>query len=116
MKTLLISVITEDLFMTVLPVGAAYVCAAARNAGHDVKMLSLRPAGKDFLEIMEKEIGHFNPDVIGISMRNVDDQSMKDTLFLLKPVKKVVQACRQLSEAPIVMGGAGYSIFPVSAL
>ena len=116
MKTLLISVITEDLFMTVLPVGAAYVCAAARNAGHDVKMLSLRSAAKDFLEILEKEISHFNPDVIGISMRNVDDQSMKDTVFLLEPVKKVVQACRQLSEAPIVMGGAGYSIFPVSAL
>ena len=42
MKVLLLSVITENLFMTVLPLGAAYVAAAARDAGHDVKMLSLR--------------------------------------------------------------------------
>ena len=55
MKTLLISVITEDLFMTVLPVGAAYVCAAARNAGHDVKMLSLRSVGKTFLKFWRRK-------------------------------------------------------------
>ena len=116
MKVLLVSVITEDLFMTVLPLGPAYVGAAASNAGHDVKMLSLRSAESDFLETVKKEVDRFDPDVIGVSMRNVDDQTMKDTVFLLDPVREVVQTCHLLTDATIVVGGAGYSIFPVSAL
>lgn len=116
MKVLLISVITENLFMTVLPLGPAYVATSASNAGHDVKMVSVRSAAENFLEILKTEVEDFKPDAIGISMRNVDDQSMKDTVFLLEPVKKVVQTCRHLSNAPIVLGGAGYSIFPESAL
>jgi radical SAM superfamily enzyme YgiQ (UPF0313 family) len=112
----LISVITENLFMTVLPLGSAYVAAAARDAGHDVKMLSLRSGGDDYLEILEQEVNRFQPQVIGVSMRNVDDQTMKDTVFLLEPVKEVVKTCRDLSDATIVLGGSGYSIFPTSSL
>ena len=116
MKVLLLSVITENLFMKVLPLGAAYVAAAARDAGHDVKMLSLRSEGDDYLEILKNEVNRFRPQVIGVSMRNVDDQTMKDTVFFLKPVKEVVKTCRGLSDATIVLGGAGYSIFPASSL
>jgi radical SAM superfamily enzyme YgiQ (UPF0313 family) len=116
MRVLLISVITENLYMTVLPLGAAYIAAAARDAGHDVKMLSLRSRNDDYLEILKTEVNRFRPRVIGVSMRNVDDQSMKNTVFLLEPVKEVVKTCRALSDATIVLGGAGYSIFPTSSL
>jgi radical SAM superfamily enzyme YgiQ (UPF0313 family) len=116
MRVLLISVITENLYMTVLPLGPAYVAAAAANAGHDVKMLNLSSGSDNFQEILEKEIREFDPRVIGISLRNVDDQTMKNTVFLLQPVKETVDICRVLSPAPIVLGGAGYSIFPISAL
>jgi radical SAM superfamily enzyme YgiQ (UPF0313 family) len=36
--------------------------------------------------------------------------------FLLEPVKHVVAACRQNSGAKIVLGGAGYSMFPKNVL
>ena len=49
-------------------------------------------------------------------MRNIDDQNMADPRFLLPPVREVVATCRSLCDAPIVLGGAGYSIFPESAL
>lgn len=116
MKVLLISVITESLFMTVLPLGTAYVAAAARDAGHKVKMLGLKSESDDYLEILKGEVNRFQPEVIGVSMRNVDDQTMKNTVFLLEPVKKVVKTCRGISDATIVIGGAGYSIFPGSSL
>jgi len=116
MKVLLISVITENLFMTVLPLGPAYVAAAVRDAGHDIKMLNLRSGEDDYLKILEKEVNRFKPQVIGVSMRNVDDQTMKNTVFLLEPVKEVVKTCRDFSGATIVLGGAGYSIFPTSSL
>jgi radical SAM superfamily enzyme YgiQ (UPF0313 family) len=58
----------------------------------------------------------FRPDVIGISVRNIDDQNMASPRFLLPSVRDVVATCRCLSSASIVLGGAGYSIFPESAL
>ena len=61
-------------------------------------------------------IGNLCPDVIGISVRNIDDQVMESPQFLLSPVREVVATCQRLSGAPIVLGGAGCSIFPESAL
>ena len=49
-------------------------------------------------------------------MRNIDDQSMDQGRFLLDQAKEVVRLCRESSASPIVIGGAGYSIFPESAL
>ncbi len=54
--------------------------------------------------------------VLLISVRNIDDQCVEDTQFLLAPVKKIVACCRETSGSPVVLGGAGYSIFPQSAL
>ena len=65
---------------------------------------------------LREAIHEFNPDVIGISVRNIDDQSMENTQFLLDDVREAVAVCRSLSKAPIVLGGAGYSIFPESSL
>jgi radical SAM superfamily enzyme YgiQ (UPF0313 family) len=41
---------------------------------------------------------------------------MENPRFLLDQVKKVVTDCRNFSDVPIILGGAGYSIFPESAL
>jgi radical SAM superfamily enzyme YgiQ (UPF0313 family) len=49
-------------------------------------------------------------------VRNIDDQNMADPKFLLPPVREVVKTCRSLCDAPIIVGGAGYSIFPESAM
>jgi radical SAM superfamily enzyme YgiQ (UPF0313 family) len=49
---------------------------------------------------------------IGISVRNIDDQNMENPRFLLNTLKEVVTNCRKYSDATIVLGGAGYSIFP----
>ena len=42
MKALLVSVETERLNMTVLPLGLGLVTAVARRAGHDVELLNVR--------------------------------------------------------------------------
>jgi radical SAM superfamily enzyme YgiQ (UPF0313 family) len=41
---------------------------------------------------------------------------MDQPIFLLDKVKKIINHCRTLSNVPIILGGAGYSIFPESAL
>jgi radical SAM superfamily enzyme YgiQ (UPF0313 family) len=115
MRVLLISANTERMNILPLPLGLAFVAAASRRAGHDVRLLNLMFEG-DTESALKDSIAEFRPEVIGISVRNIDDQNMDAPKFLLLPVRQVVAACRQLSDAPTVVGGAGYSIFPESAL
>jgi radical SAM superfamily enzyme YgiQ (UPF0313 family) len=115
MRVLLISANTEKINMPTLPLGLACVAAAAQKAGHEVTIVDLMTE-KDARSVLRGAIEGFRPDLIGISVRNIDDQNMAHTRFLLDPVKEIVAVCRSFSEAKIVLGGAGYSIFPEVAL
>jgi radical SAM superfamily enzyme YgiQ (UPF0313 family) len=115
MKVLLISANTEQINMPVLPLGMAFVARAAQDAGHEVSQINLM-AKIEALKTLTERIQKVQPDIIGISVRNIDDQVSLQPRFLLEPVKSIIAACRQNSEAKIVLGGAGYSIFPKEAL
>jgi radical SAM superfamily enzyme YgiQ (UPF0313 family) len=115
MRVLLISANTEKINIPTLPFGLACVAASTKKAGHDVVMVDLM-VEEDTQLVLEEAIEGFRPDMIGISVRNIDDQNMENPRFLLDPVKEIVASCRNLSGATIVLGGAGYSIFPESAL
>ena len=115
MRVLLISANTEQINMPVLPLGLAYVAAAAESQGHAVKMLNLMMQ-TDTPKALHEAIVEFNPEIIGISVRNIDDQNMENPRFLLESVKEVVITCRKYCDATIVLGGAGYSIFPQATL
>jgi radical SAM superfamily enzyme YgiQ (UPF0313 family) len=115
MRVLLVSANTERINLPTIPLGLGYVAAATRKAGHEVAFLDLmveEDPGTVVSEILER----FRPEVIGISVRNIDDQKMEGTRFLLEPIKAVIARCRALTRAPIVLGGAGYSIYPESVL
>jgi radical SAM superfamily enzyme YgiQ (UPF0313 family) len=115
MRVLLISANMEKINMPTLPLGLACVASATQKAGHDVTMLDLM-IEKDTRAVLKETIEGFRPDIIGISVRNIDDQNMENPRFFLDPVKEIIAVCRSLSEAAIILGGAGYSIFPESAL
>jgi radical SAM superfamily enzyme YgiQ (UPF0313 family) len=115
MNVLLISANTERLKMPTLPLGLSLVAAAVRRAGHQVLFLDLL-AQADPVIAIQQAISTFTPHVIGISVRNVDDQVMEGPKFLLEPVRDIIAACRALTVSPIVLGGAGYSMFPNAAL
>jgi radical SAM superfamily enzyme YgiQ (UPF0313 family) len=73
-------------------------------------------AAADPLSAVRAAVAAARPEVIGVSVRNIDDQSRDVPRFLLAQVKGVVDACRAASAAPIVLGGAGFSILPRQAL
>ncbi len=101
--------------MPVLPLGLAFIAAAVQSAGHEIKMLNLMMQ-TDTNRAIKEAIIESDPEIIGISVRNIDDQNMENPKFLLQAVKDVVDNCRKYSKATIVLGGAGYSIFPQAAL
>jgi radical SAM superfamily enzyme YgiQ (UPF0313 family) len=111
MRVLLISGNREDVDIRVLALGLACVAAAAENAGHEVKLLDLIIEQEPRTAVLQA-IRSFSPEVIAISVRNIDDQRMHKTRFLLDQAREAVTWCREASAAPIVLGGAGYSILP----
>jgi radical SAM superfamily enzyme YgiQ (UPF0313 family) len=115
MKVLLISANTERINMVSLPLGLGLVAAATRRAGHDVAFVDLL-ATSDPHDAIRRAVAEHQPDVIGISVRNIDDQNRDAPRFLLEAVRDVVVDCRSATAAPIVLGGAGYSIFAAQAL
>lgn len=115
MKILFISANTERINMPTLPFGLGCVAQATRRAGHEIHMLDLMGVA-DPHPLVEKSMKDSSPEVIGISVRNIDDQKMEDTKFLLDQTRSIVSDCRSLSRAPVVLGGAGYSVSPAAAL
>jgi radical SAM superfamily enzyme YgiQ (UPF0313 family) len=115
MKVLLISTNTETINMQVFPLGLASVAQAVMISGHQVKWLDLM-GQTDIDSQVTGNIKDFGPDVIGISIRNVDDQNMKKPIFFLPAIRHIVDLCKSSSGSPVVAGGAGYSIFPDSCL
>ncbi len=98
-----------------MPLGVHYVAAATQKKGHNVRVLDLMTHEEVSVSI-EEAIASFHPDVIGISVRNIDDQHRDHPKFLLAEVRTTILHCRYHSDAPIILGGAGYSIFPEAAL
>jgi radical SAM superfamily enzyme YgiQ (UPF0313 family) len=110
-RILFVSVNRESVPYPVAPLGVAYVAGAARNAGHEVRLLDLC-----FSENVEADIAgvvlQFAPELIGISIRNVDNLTYPTSVSYLDEILAAVTSLRRHTEAPIVAGGPGFSIFP----
>jgi radical SAM superfamily enzyme YgiQ (UPF0313 family) len=115
MRVLLISPNTERINMVTIPLGLGQVAAATARAGHEVGFLDLLGV-TDLAGAVREAIELGRPEAIGISIRNIDDQNAQNPRFLLEQARVVTAACRAHSTAPLVLGGAGYSIFPRAAL
>lgn len=115
MRVLLVSANTELINMPVLPLGLGCIARATQEAGHEIKIINLM-VQEDVFKALGESIKEFKPEVIGISVRNIDDQVMANPRFLLEPVKSMISFCKEHTDSPIVIGGAGYSILPQSAL
>jgi len=109
MKIVLISSNTCTSPYPVYPLGMSMVAAALRGAGHEVLVLDLLHQPQSaVVEIVAAE----NPRLIGISIRNIDNVNLLNEKRYIPAVKELVAALREASTAPILLGGAGYSILP----
>ncbi|WP_051564577.1 B12-binding domain-containing radical SAM protein [Desulfovermiculus halophilus] len=115
MKILLVSPNTESVNMPVYPVGLHLVAEAVQNSGHQAMTMDMFEH-PDPWAALESMVHDFQPDAVGISIRNIDDQSRKNTQFFLRKSREVVRGIRRLTSVPVIVGGAGYSIFPDSGL
>lgn len=115
MKVLLISVNNETDPYPVAPIGAAYIATALNNKRHDVHILDLCFVENDFLATGDI-LKEFLPDVIGISIRNIDNLTYNQSIFYLPRIKDIVNFIKSNTSVPVIIGGSGFSILPEEVL
>jgi radical SAM superfamily enzyme YgiQ (UPF0313 family) len=111
LRVLLISPNRETLPDPVFPIGLAYVAAALKEAGHEMHVADLCFTD-DIEKTLQSAILSFNPELIGISIRNIDDVSFPRSISYLPLYRIAIDICRRYSDVPIVAGGSGFTIFP----
>jgi len=112
MRILLISANRERMPYPVAPLGLAYIAGALREHGHDVRAIDLcfsEAIDHDLTQIIDD----FSPDVIGISLRNLDNLTYPSPVSYLPELEETIKIVRQHTAAPLVMGGSGFSLAPL---
>jgi radical SAM superfamily enzyme YgiQ (UPF0313 family) len=95
-----------------LPIGLAYVAGHLDATRHTVKMLDLMFADDNYLDEVEHTVRAFNPDLVGISIRNLSNHSYLDPQWQLPITQAVIERLRATTRAVIVCGGPAFSILP----
>ena len=102
--------------MAAPPIGLCYVAAATGLVGHEVRVLDLCFEGRRAAESVREAVASFAPEVIGLSVRNVDNANMLHPISYLPGVRELVAEVRRRSAAPVVLGGSGASLMPEAVL
>ncbi len=110
MKVLLVSTNTVTRPYSVYPLGLDHVIDSIAHR-HEVKSVDLNglPGGEQDLKAAVRE---FRPDVIGLSIRNIDNIDEANTETFVDSARRLVDGIRRCSEAVIVLGGSGFTIMP----
>lgn len=108
--------ISSNLFTSpypVYPLGMAVISSALSDKGHTVHQFDFIVEDKAE-DLLEKEIREFDPDFIGISIRNIDnvDSLCPDASWSLFNEKHMVSLVRNCTNIPIIVGGSGFSAMP----
>jgi radical SAM superfamily enzyme YgiQ (UPF0313 family) len=96
------------------PIGIAYLAGPLLREGHEVKVLDLMfardPGGE-----LRRAVEEFGPDAAGLSLRNVDNQDMRRTLYFMEDAKKLADIIREAG-VTTVLGGTAFTTFPAETL
>ena len=107
-KVLLISANRCTVPDPVFPLGLAFLNSALRRAGCLTRWVdSLAGA-----EQIENVLAEYQPDVVGISVRNIDDSIICKRETFFNNLSSLGEAVRQKTNGALVVGGSGFSIFP----
>lgn len=112
-RILLLSPNRESEPYPVFPIGLAHVGELVQRAGYAVRYWD---ALLDAEEALWGIIDEWQPDLLGISIRNVDNVSIGNPINYVRPLSGFMKAIRKRTPAPVVLGGSGYSLFPMEIL
>lgn len=98
-----------------MPIGACLVAEAAERDGHAVRVLDLMFAINP-VHALESELGNFKPDIVGLSIRNIDNNDMQNPVAFFQDLKPLVKTIRNKVRTTLVLGGAAVAVMPEELL
>ncbi|CCK81998.1 MULTISPECIES: lipid biosynthesis B12-binding/radical SAM protein [Desulfobacula] len=99
----------------VYPLGMSMVANALIKAGNKVFQFDFLQNNSSYEKLLfsiKKEA----PEIIGISMRNIDNVNSMNEKIYIDVVKSIVSQIKSVSNAMIVLGGTAFSILPEKLL
>jgi radical SAM superfamily enzyme YgiQ (UPF0313 family) len=110
--------VNANVCTTPYPVPPLGLCLVADSIA-DYYNVKIYDATFGSVETLVDEISAFNPDYIGVSIRNIDDYSAdkrgraeNKSYFIPELDEKCIQPLRTVFKGIMILGGAGFSIFP----
>ncbi len=111
MKVLLVATNRERAPFPVAPLGALCVAAAARAAGHEVRLLDLAFEANPN-QALRRALAGGTVQAVGFSIRNLDNCSWLAPHSYFKEVRELTTTARHHCRGPLILGGSGFSVAP----
>lgn len=115
MRVLLVSPNVESLPDPVFPLGLAYLMSVLKENGMSSQVLDLCFV-KDYEAAIEHALHSFQPHIVGLSLRNLDNVSYPNYTSYLPFYRQVVQTIKRENKIPVVLGGSGFTLVPEAVL
>ena len=95
----------------VYPLGIVLLAGLARGAGFEAAVLDMNIESDPYGALKEK-ILDFRPEVVGLSLRNIDPLGNRLTSLVIPFMAAARMTAALAPEAAIIAGGTGFSLFP----
>lgn len=99
----------------IAPIGLDYVGTHVRQAGIEVDLLDLGLTDNVDAALV-RYFSQRQPELMGVTFRNNDDCFWPSGAWFAPELRQLVATLRRLSDAPVVLGGVGYSVFAAEVL
>lgn len=113
MRILFVSTNRCKAAMLPMPLGLASIIAQIDESKHEINTLDLMFCDKPEAEL-NQILATFDPHIIALSIRNLDNQNCFNTEYYLPLDKKIVEGCRENSRATIIIGGPAFTVSPLA--
>ena len=94
MRVLLVSANREHIPDPIFPLGLSYIAAAAQQAGHEVGVADLC-FGRQPMDHLQRRIRAFRPEVVGVSIRNIDSAAFPGVHRHFEEHLELARACKR---------------------
>jgi radical SAM superfamily enzyme YgiQ (UPF0313 family) len=113
MKLLFVSANRLKRAMPPMPLGLASIIGQIDESRHEIQLLDLMFSDDPEADT-KSALSGFDPELIAISIRNIDNQCSFNTEYFLPEAKELIELCREHSDARIVIGGAAFTVSPAA--
>ncbi len=95
----------------IFPLGLCYIATSLAEKQHNVSVFDPNLCDSPYEEI-KKKVQEFAPEVIGLSIRNIDTLNKSDIFYYFKTVSPTIKIIKEVApESKIIVGGSGFSLF-----